>query len=87
MVVSNNNSAIENVHEKMERYNMGFITAERSQPVSNHGSGNRFPVEIQNHTLFCTGEQDISLRKNPDALKLYNEIVYSKYKKEIKSNK
>ena len=27
MVVSNNNSAIENVVEKMERYNMGFITA------------------------------------------------------------
>ena len=27
MVVSNNNSAIENVHEKMERYNRGFITA------------------------------------------------------------
>ena len=27
MAVSNNNSAIENVVEKMERYNMGFITA------------------------------------------------------------
>lgn len=61
MVVSNNNSAIANVVEKMERYDMGFVTAllgnraNREAFIANQQTGKAVPSDI---SLWHSAEAD-----------------------------